>query len=220
MAESQQAVRHMNLSQEPSVVRAVGGPMKQPLARVGNIWWEHRLGIETRGVVPIDHADSVHYGTMSYSTIWQILDHLALSPSDVFVDIGCGKGRVLCCAARYSVGQVIGVDLSGPLCAVARENARRLRGRQAPISVHHGLANDFDYSLATVLFLFNPFGEATLGPLLEKIGRDARRVVRIAYANPLFDHTFERQDWLERIGKWDSTTAGVEHSVSFYRSRQ
>jgi SAM-dependent methyltransferase len=193
--------------------------MKKVLTRLGNIWWERRLGIETRGVVPIEHVDSVHYATMSYSTIRSILGHLALRPSDVFVDIGSGKGRVLCCAARYPVDKVIGVDLSEPLCAAARENARRLRGRRAPILVHQTLATDFDYSSATVLFLFDPFGASTLGPLLEKIGRDASRDLRIAYANPKHDDVFERQRWLERSGQWDAATSGVEHSVSFYRSR-
>ena len=138
--------------------------------------------------------------------------------SDVFVDVGSGRGRV-CCAARYTVKQVVGVDLSEALCQVARENARRMRGRRAPISVETSLAQNFDYSAATVLSLFNPFGAATLGLLLEKIGRDLRGSVRIAYANPGHDDVFQRQPWLERTGHWDAETSAGEHSVSFYRSR-
>jgi SAM-dependent methyltransferase len=191
----------------------------QLLRRLMNLWWELRLGISTRGVVPVEHADSKHYATMNYSTIWPILDHLALDPSDVFVDIGSGKGRVLCCAARYPVRRVVGVDLSEEFCRAARENARRMRGRRAPISVETAKAQDFDYSTATVLFLFDPFGAATLEPLLEQIGRDARGSVRIAYANPTHDQVFERQPWLERSHHWGPETSGGEHSVSFYRSR-
>ena len=91
---------------------------------------------------------------------------------------------MLCCAARYPVKQVVGVDLSEAFCQVARENARRMRGRRAPISVETSVAQNFDFSAATVLYLFHPFGAATLGLLLEKIGRDLRGSVRIAYANP------------------------------------
>ena len=94
--------------------------------------------------------NSLHYSTMNYSTIHSILDQLALGPSDRFVDVGSGKGRVLCCAARYPVKQVVGVDLSEALCQVARENARRMRGRRAPISVETSVAQNFDYSAATV----------------------------------------------------------------------
>ena len=188
-------------------------------SRLSNVHWELRLGIATRGVVPVEHADSTHYATMNYSTIRAILKHLALDPSDVFVDIGSGKGRVLCCAARYPVMQVVGVDMSEAFCQVARRNARRMRGRRAPISVETAAAQDFDYSAATVLFLFDPFGAATLDPLLEQVGRQAQGRVRIAYANPKHDDVFLRQPWLERCGHWDAETAGGEHAVSFYRSR-
>jgi precorrin-6B methylase 2 len=156
---------------------------------------------------------------MNYSTIRSVLEHLALDPTDVFVDVGSGKGRVICCAARYPVKQVVGVDLSEALCHVARENARRMRGRRAPISVQTAKAQDFDYSAATVLFLFDPFGAATLDPLLEKIGREAQGSVRIAYANPEHDDVFQRQSWLERCGYWSPEMSGGEHPVSFYRSR-
>jgi SAM-dependent methyltransferase len=155
---------------------------------------------------------------MGYAIIRSILDHLALDSSDVFVDIGSGKGRVLCCAAQYPVKQVVGVDLSDALCQVARDNAGRMRGRRAPISVETTLAQEFDYSTSTVLFLFDPFGAETLGPLLEKIGRDARGSVRIAYANPSHDEVFHRQPWLHRTEHWDRTS-GIEHAVSFYGSR-
>src|SRR5262245_17113716 len=98
---------------------------------------------------------------MDYTSTWRVLRHLALQPSDVFVDVGCGKGRVLCCAARQPVAQVIGVDLSAELCREATENARRLRGRQAPIEVVNTFAQDFDYSEATVVYFFDPFGADT-----------------------------------------------------------
>jgi cyclopropane fatty-acyl-phospholipid synthase-like methyltransferase len=167
--------------------------------------------------VPVDHVDSEQYSTLSYSLIWRILDHLALGPSDIFVDIGCGKGRMLCCAARYRVEHVLGVDLSEPFCAAARENARRLRGRKAPISVQTSAADEFDYSSASVLFFFNPFGEATMAPLLTKIGREVTREVRVAYAQPAHDDAFQRQTWLEQIEYWD---ASERHgAVSFYQSR-
>ena len=189
----------------------------QARTRLNNAYWEKRLGISTRGTVQVDHFDSARYATLSYSLIWRILDHLALGPSDTFVDIGSGKGRVLCCAARYRVGQVLGVDLSEPFCAAARENARRMRGRKAPISVQTSTADDFDYSSASVLFFFNPFGEATMVPLLAKIGREVTREVRVAYAEPTHDDVFRRQTWLEQTEHWDA--AEGHGAVSFYQSR-
>jgi precorrin-6B methylase 2 len=209
----------MNTGATP--IRPLFRPSRSRLAgrRLSNLWWERRLGISTRGIVPVEHPDSVHYSTISYANIFSILNHLALGPSDVFVDIGSGKGRVLCCAARYPVERVLGVDLSESLCEAARENARRLRGRRAPISVQASTADHFDYSTATVLFLFDPFGASTLAPLLEKIAGEARASVRIAYVNPTHDDVFQQQQWLEHYGRWDSAAPGNEHSVSFYRTR-
>jgi precorrin-6B methylase 2 len=189
------------------------------LDRLNNLWWERRLGVSTRGLIPIDHPDSVHYATMGFSTVMSILRHLDLQPSDVFVDVGCGKGRVLCCAARHEVKQVIGVDVSSDLCQDARVNAKRLRGRRAPIIVKTLLAHEFDYSAATVLFMFDPFGASTMASVLAKIGRDREgRSVRIAYANPTEEAVFRQQPWLERRGFWAKETTGLEHSVAFYES--
>ena len=188
--------------------------------RLNNLWWERRLGVSTRGVVPTDHPDSVHYATMGYATVWRVLRRLDLQPADVFVDIGSGKGRVLCCAARHPVRQVLGVELSEPLCRQARANATRLRGRRAPITVENTVAERFDYSAATVLFLFDPFGADTLRPVLKRIGEDTRgREVRLAYANPTHDPVFQEQPWLHGREFWSRADTGWEHDVAFYRSR-
>ena len=188
--------------------------------RLNNLWWERRLGVSTRGIVPTDHPDSVHYATMGYATIRAILRRLDLRPSDVFVDIGSGKGRVLCCAARHPVQQVVGVELSDTLCRQARANAQRLCGRHAPITVANTPAEQFDYSAASVVFLFDPFGEATLRPLLKQIGEDTRdHEVRIAYANPTHDVVVKEQPWLHGRELRSREDTGWEHDVTFYRSR-
>jgi cyclopropane fatty-acyl-phospholipid synthase-like methyltransferase len=186
--------------------------------RLNNLWWEYRLGVSTRGIVPTDHPDSVHYATMSYATVWTVLRHLHLSPADVFVDVGSGKGRVLCCAARHPVTKVLGVDISPGLCREARDNAHRLRGRRAPVEVANLPAEEFDYSGTTVLFMFDPFGAATLEPVLEKVSRDTKgRAVRVAYANPTQDAVFQRQSWLDGREFWAKEQTGLEHDVAFYR---
>jgi hypothetical protein len=92
-----------------------------------------------------------------------------------------------------------------------------MRGRKAPISVQTSTADDFDYSSASVLFFFNPFGEATMVPLLAKIGREVTREVRVAYAEPTHDDVFRRQTWLEQTEYWDASEG--HGAVSFYQSR-
>lgn len=190
------------------------------VVRMNNLWSEQRLGISTRGVTEIGHEDAVDYATMGYRTIWRVLRHLELGPVDVFVDIGCGRGRVLCCAARHPVEHVHGVDVSPELCEAARANAEHLRGRKAPITVRNTVAQDFDYSDATVLYMFDPFGPATLRQVLDKVRSDRDEGdVRIAYANPTHEAVVDEQPWLEPAGRWGRDEDRIEHSVAFYRSR-
>ncbi|WP_433305189.1 methyltransferase domain-containing protein [Actinoplanes sp. CA-030573] len=189
--------------------------------RLDTIWCERRMGISTRGIVPTDHPDSVHYATMAYRTIRGILGHLDLRSSDVFVDIGSGKGRVLCCAARRPVRRVVGVELSADLCRQARTNAERLQGRRAPITVENTPADTYDYAGATVLFLFNPFEARTLRSALERIAEGTHgRGLRIAYAEPAHEEVFREQPWLDAREHLARGRTGWTNDVSFYRSRQ
>lgn len=188
--------------------------------RLRNLAWERWLGISTRGVVEVGHPDSTHYAAMGYAGIHRTLEALDIANDDVFVDIGCGKGRVLCCAARSPVNKVVGVDLSARLCEEARANVRRARGLRAPVEIHTGLADQFDYGECSVYFLFSPFGAETMRRVLMKIHADRRgRPVRIAYANPSHQEALAEQPWLEQSDFWDRSQRHDAHSVAFYRSQ-
>ncbi len=207
------------MSQSESVYGYVPNPL---LARLNNLFWEYRLGISTRGIVNVDHPDSYHYATMFYSTIRKILDFMQLQPADVLVDIGSGKGRVLCCAALHPIRKVVGVDLSEEFCKHARINADNMRGRRSPIEIHNRVAQEFDYAQGTAFTLFNPFGASTLDAVLTKIRHDtiaSGRPVRFAYANPVHESIFRNHQWLEKYASWDREQKQMEHSVIFYCSR-
>lgn len=206
----------MSSAQPP--LRTVSGFGGQAVARAGNAFWEARLGISTRGLVDVDYPDAVLYGAMPYRTIRHLFRLIALAPEDTFVDVGCGKGRVLCCAARHPITEAVGVEVSAELCDAARANADRLRGRKAPISIHNIPAQEFDYSSATVLFLFNPFGADTMHQFLAKLHADtAGRPVRIAYAVPTHAAVFKDYDWLEPYQP-AGTKPGDREWVAFFRS--
>jgi precorrin-6B methylase 2 len=185
------------------------------LTRADNLLSELRLGVRTSGTVEAQHEDAVYYAAIGYRVIRTVLSQLALRPDDVFVDIGCGKGRVLCCAARLQLARVIGVEISEPLCTIARGNAASMRGGRTRVEVYTAPAQHFDYSCATVVFLFNPFLARTLTQVLAKMRADlAGRPVRVAYAVPTFRHVFDAQDWLERY-----EPPGGSDLALFYRTR-
>ena len=92
---------------------------------------------DDRGIHPEKsvHGDIVYYEPLIYFNVRRMLRLLDLQTDDVRYDIGCGKGRILCVAARRRLKKVVGVELFEELCAAARANAARLRGRKTPIDV-------------------------------------------------------------------------------------
>jgi hypothetical protein len=156
--------------------------------------------------------DAEIYASVDYARIRKVLAALTLTPNDV--GVGCGRGRVVCCAARYNCAQVLGVEL----CADARSNAAHMRGRKSSISIHEGAAQEFDYHGATTLYFFNPFGAATLDKVLCKLRNDlAGAPVRLAFVNiaSFTSEVFSRHDWLQLQDIWPSQGEGV-HPAAFY----
>lgn len=177
-----------------------------------NVWSsanDHLLGISTEPNSELDppadpqrtwryaawadrssHRDSFNYRPADYLNIWRVLRVLSPGKDDVFYDIGCGKGRVVCVAATRSLRRVIGVELSEPLCSVARSNTERLRGRKAPVEIRCEDAAVSDLSDGTIYFMFNPFEEATMRDVLANMQRSLKRRQRrvtIVYYNARYD---------------------------------
>lgn len=114
--------------------------------RVSDFSWESRLGVKTTRSAPSPHPDANRSGYLAFHTYFSILDSLALTSADVVVDLGCGKGRVVCAAAQYAIKEAVGVEIDSALADEAEANLLRLRKRRTPARIVRGSAVDFDYS--------------------------------------------------------------------------
>lgn len=193
------------------------------LNRMSDIVWEKRFNLATAGHRDIAYADAVFYEPLPYYALFKVLVQLALRPGDVFVDLGSGMGRAVCVAASFPIRAAVGVEIDSELYQISRANAARVRSQRAPIQLHHQSATDFDYSDATVLTFFNPFGPATMSAVLEKIRASLEknpRQIRIGYVNAACAHVFATQPWLELTECWEmSNWSRVKTPVKFYRAR-
>ena len=90
-----------------------------------------------------------------------------------FVDIGCGKGRVVLLASEYAFREVIGVELNPQLASTARRNLHRwMRRKRAcrSVSIAHGDALSFPLPDGpVVLFFFNSFEEEMVRMWLDSL---------------------------------------------------
>ena len=79
-------------------------------------------------------------------------------------------------------------------------------------------AEEFDYSAATVLYLFNPFEADILDIVLHKIKADRGiKPLRLAFVmeSPAQEAVFREHPWLKRLDRWPAARGPA---VAFYRT--
>ncbi len=125
----------------------------------------------------------------------------------VFVDLGSGKGRVLLVAQAFPFKRIVGVEWSGELTAVARSNIAVAAAGGTPDGRFELLQMDagvYDFPIAPlVLFLFNPFGEATMARVVANLERSLAvhpRPVFVIYANPMQAGLFAHSPVFRAVG--------------------
>jgi SAM-dependent methyltransferase len=147
-----------------------------------------RVGLESFGLA---HPDRVGYTASPWWVLRWLLPQSDIRPSDVFVEFGCGKGRVVLDAARrYPFSRVVGVELAPDLSDVARRLVARERRRLRCANVTIETADATAYTVPddmTYAYLYNPFNGATFerafGNIVASLDR-APRPLRVIYVNP------------------------------------
>jgi hypothetical protein len=163
-------------------------------------WFDGRLGVETsRRVEMPGHVGDHH--AYEAADVWQlpkVLPRHEVSPNDVLVDVGAGKGRVLLFAVHhYAFLGVVGVELLPELAAVARANVRaRPTDEQARMTIVEADAASWTVpDDATVFHLFNPFEGDTFRAFLAAVIESQRRRPRLLRL--VYTHGLQHKDVLD-----------------------
>jgi predicted RNA methylase len=131
--------------------------------------WDSKYGIDTSGQIDLIDIDVVgpnrHGGYASVSTSPSAFAFLAASfPADwkefTFVDVGCGKGRVLMLAALQGFDTILGIEFAPLICQIAEQNLARFSGRRpAKWSAVNADATavDLPSDAPLLIYSFNPF---------------------------------------------------------------
>jgi tRNA1(Val) A37 N6-methylase TrmN6 len=120
-----------------------------------------------------------------------LLPQSEVGPNDVFIEFGCGKGRVVLDAARrYPFRRVVGVEIAPDLSDVARRLITRERARLRCRDVTIETVDATEYSIPddmTHAYLYNPFYGETFERVCENIIASldrAPRSLRVIYLHP------------------------------------
>jgi hypothetical protein len=165
--------------------------------RVSERWHERYFGIDTEvGVelrtLGIVNPDSIDYWPTPYQAIKAAMRRIRISNTDVFIDYGSGKGRIVTVAATFPIRRVVGIELSPVLAAKARDNLIKAQNRRRCERVDVLNLDAINFALpndATILHFFNPFHGETLRRVVAKIRESLETVPRelvILFANPMF----------------------------------
>ncbi len=191
------------------------------LTKAANLWQEKRLGVDTRGVEGAHTDRQFHYATVSYGLIERTLEATGIGPGDVLIDVGCGRGRVLACAARRSVAEVIGLELDSARAAIARSNLDRMRSRVSSARVVVGDASTYEFTNETVIYMFNPFGGEVMAEMMTNLERSIEtnpRSVTIAYVYPLYPEPVTASGAFSLVEILPAGYRGGDHDVAIYRT--
>lgn len=148
-------------------------------------------GIDLNGVTAeelgLDPNRSVFYAD-SGPDLEQVLGTFEISPSDIALDMGCGKGGAMITLAKH-FSRVDGVEISPQLAEIARKNLARAHAQNS--EVYCADATEFtDFDRYTVVYMFNPFSAPVVAQALANLRESLRRkprALRLIYRNPVCD---------------------------------
>ena len=194
------------------------GTLQNAAAYLDDVRFDFAHGTETSRVVEVNQLKvesankwfSAEYRPSRVRAFRKLMEHLRLPIGGVFVDFGCGKGRILCAAAEYPFRRVVGVEFAPELCAICRSNLASFRTRMRPRAelsvveadvVEYRFTGDED-----VLFFFNPFQPRVMRTLMDRIHASLRshprRVLLIVSNSDELASTLEGDPALSRVAEY------------------
>lgn len=133
----------------------------------------------------------VQYEPTNIMPLKRLFNNLKFPKDSVFVDLGCGKGRVLLVASEFGFKEVRGIEFSGELCTIAKNNCSNYQVKTGIKTRIQIVESDVvDYIInddENVFFLFHSFNAVVLNKVLENITVSLTiqpRKIWIVYRNP------------------------------------
>lgn len=161
------------------------------------------LGVSTRESAYTDSTDgdNFKYESCQWLPVRRALKDLDPGASDVFVDLGSGKGKALIIGAFLPYQRIIGLEIDKELSRLSLRNIEKVRPRLRTQRVYIVTDNVLEWSIpddASVVFMFNPFAGQTFRTAMARIFESYDRSPRnlhIVYQYP-WEH-----DWLMSTGR-------------------
>lgn len=178
-----------------------------------NRGWDLWFGVDTAGVLQLkdltcvgDTSSSLWYEPTPIRVLRRMSRFVPRDLSDfTMVDFGSGKGRTLLRASFLNFREIIGVEFSEELHAIASRNIHTFHSRRQRC---HNLTsvrmNASEFTIPDspcVLYFFHPFGEETMSRVVRNIECSYRRNPRpmiVLYYHPRVGDLLKRHTFLRK----------------------
>ncbi len=144
-------------------------------------------------------SDYYHYQGATYYALLKVMREIQqYAHSYSFMDIGCGKGRVLVVSEYFGFKKIGGIDLDKDLIDIASKNIAARKHAKTATEFHVYCANALEMNYPnepTVYFLFNPFNKEVMDGVLKKICTQNSHRNMFVYMNPTAKEVFNTSDF-------------------------
>ena len=127
----------------------------------------------------------------------------------VFIDFGCGKGRVLLIASEFGFKTIKGIEFSPELSEIAKKNCKTFKKRTGFMAEYEIFESDVvDYTIKDddeVFFMYHPFDDIILNKVLDNISNSLllhNRKIWIIYRNPIYANVIENRKMIVKLGEF------------------
>lgn len=175
--------------------RVISTPLLKPVLNKVNRArcqsWDLIHGVDTCGEIPIvgmafqskNKAAGLEYQSHHPAVIRLGLTSLPIRHEDyTFIDVGCGKGRVLLVASEFPFRTIIGLEFAPPLAEIAKRNLHSYRfGHQRCSKITVVTGDALEYELEPepqVLYFYSPFSPIVLDQMVQRIEDSFQRFPR------------------------------------------
>ena len=171
-----------------------------------NIIYEKIVGLDISSTLfPSDFGFDDNYIFRSSSSDSLFLDiclrYLSVSNKDSFLDIGCGKGKVLHQASKYNFSQIDGIEIVHQISKIARINFDKIKQSRTKIFDIDAITFS-KYSQYNFIYMYNPFPSEIMLRVIYKIAKSLKqnnREITLIYNNPTCHVTIHTTNIFRKI---------------------
>ncbi|MFX0125713.1 MAG: class I SAM-dependent methyltransferase [Candidatus Hodarchaeota archaeon] len=166
-----------------------------------------RYGVQTKHIVPAKQLDmpidikehSSNCSPTRYYILKQIFGSVNIPYTEsVFIDFGCGLGRVLMFVSQFPFKKIIGIECSQRLAEICRENLTRhyeKKNKKLPaFQIIQCDAGNYEIPVdANVFYFFHPFDDYVIRRVVDNILKSVnkrKRTLTVIYDNPIYENEF------------------------------